>query len=339
MTLRDLRGQPAAREMLEVALSTGRVHHAYRFEGPAGVGKEIAAFGLAQALVCTDGDPLGCGACNACRRAVTFSEREPTVPLHPDVIVVEQGLYPESVIGRDEKMGVSVEQIRRVVLAHVAFAPAEGRARVFIFRRADELTPQAANALLKTLEEPRPATHFILMTSRPDKLLPTIRSRSLLVRFGALGDAVLRELLAEHGVAEPALSEVAPLAEGSVDRAIELSEPERAASRAAFLQAVAEATRLGTAGAAVKLAESADPDRRAMRDRLFDLAAHLSVRARSAAADDALALARGYEAIMAATEDIELANASPAHVLTELALTLHRVGTGRALAQPPKSPG
>jgi DNA polymerase-3 subunit delta' len=247
-------------------------------------------------------------------------------------VLIEQGLYPEGVIGRDERQGVSVEQIRRIVLAQVGFTPAENKARVFIFRRADELTPQAANALLKTLEEPRPATHFILMTARPEKLLPTIRSRSMLVRFGALSDEVLARLLRDKGVAEPLIAEVVPLAEGSVDKAVELAEPERAESRAAFLRAVAEAVRAGTAGAAVKLAEGADSDRRQARDRLFDLASHLSALARKAGPDDALALARAYEAVMAATENIEMANASPAHVLTDLALSLHRVGAGAPLA-------
>jgi DNA polymerase-3 subunit delta' len=332
MTLASVVGQASARETLERALTRGRVHHAYRFEGPAGVGKELAAFGVAQALVCTEPSPMACGACSACRRAITLSDKPPFVPLHPDVILVEQGLYPEAVIGRDERAGVSVEQIRRIVLAHVGFTPAEGKARVFIFRRADELTPQAANALLKTLEEPRPATHFILMTARPDKLLPTIRSRSMLVRFGALPDDVLTDLLRAQGIAEPTISEVVPLAEGSVDKALELAEPERAEARAAFLRAVTEAARAGTAGAAVKLAEGADADRRATRDQLFDLAAYLCSLARSADADDALALARGYEAVMGATENIEMANASPAHVLTDLALSLYRVGAGRPLA-------
>ncbi len=331
MTLRDLRGQQTARETLERALASKRVHHAYRFEGPAGVGKELAAFALAQALLCTEGDPLGCGVCGACRRAVTISDKPPFVPLHPDLIVVEQGLYPEAIIGRDEKSGVSVEQIRRIVLGHVSFAPAEGRARVFLFRRADELTPQAANALLKTLEEPRPATHFILLTSRPEKLLPTIRSRSMLVRFGALPEPVLRDLLTERGIAEPLLGEVVALAEGSVERALDLAEPERAESRAAFLRALTAASAEGTAGAAVKLAESADTDRRVMRDRLFDLAAHLSAVARAASPDAAFALARGYELVMKATENLEMANAAPAHVLTDLALSLHRVGAGAAL--------
>src|SRR5262249_44124970 len=128
--------QRAAIGTLQRALKSGRVHHAYRFEGPAGVGKEMAAFALAQALVCTTrleggkGLGTGCGTCSSCVRAVTRSEAPP-VPLHPDVVLVERGLYPAETIGRSrpEVQDISVDQIRRVVLERASFPPHEGRAR------------------------------------------------------------------------------------------------------------------------------------------------------------------------------------------------------------------
>src|SRR6185436_17611719 len=125
----------------------------YRFEGPDGTGKEMVAFALAQALLCTEGDPLGCGRCDACQRAVSISSDAPHVPKHPDVKLVERGLYAADVIRRDtpEKQDISVNQIRTIVLAHAPHPPHEGRARIFIVRRAEELNPNAANALLKTL--------------------------------------------------------------------------------------------------------------------------------------------------------------------------------------------
>ncbi len=333
MTLAHLIGQDEARDMLSRALGAGRVHHAYRFEGPRGVGKELAAFGLAQALLCTGGAPLGCGTCSACTRVAEVSERSPHVPLHPDVIVVEQGLYSEAILGVEERSGITLRQIRRIVLPHVAFAPAEGRARVFIIRRADELRLEAANALLKTLEEPRAGSHFILLTNRPDKLLPTIRSRSLLVRFGPLPSATLRRILVERGRAKAELSDaLLDAAEGSVEKAEELAEVERAESLATFLRDVTAAASAGTAGACVRLGETAPADRRVARDRLYDLAAHLAGLARRTKDDDvAAALAHGYADVMTATEDLEMANAMPAHVLTSLALRLHRAGVGRAL--------
>ena len=178
-------GQPTAVGTLEQMLRSGRIHHAMRFEGPKGVGKEMAAMAFAQALVCTSEDPLGCGVCSACERAVTLGEGKPAVPVHPDVIFVERGLYPPEVLGRSrpEAQELSVDQIRSVVLERVAYPPHEGKARVYIIRRAEELSISAANALLKTLEEPGRNTHFILLVSRPARLLSTIQSRTLRVRF------------------------------------------------------------------------------------------------------------------------------------------------------------
>ena len=169
-------GQEPALQTLTRALDTAHVHHAYRFEGPAGVGKELAAFALAQALVCEVGGARACGKCSACQRAVRISEEEPRVPVHPDVVLLQRGLY-RGRISANEATGISIEQVRRMVLERIGYRPHEGRARVFIVRDADELTVSAANALLKTLEEPGPSTHFVLLTSRPNRLLDTIRSR------------------------------------------------------------------------------------------------------------------------------------------------------------------
>src|SRR5687767_11606133 len=106
----DILGQAPAVETLRRALAAGRLHHAYRFEGPRGVGKELAAFALAQALVCEVDGAAGCGKCGACRRAVTFTTEEPHVPLHPDVVVVERGLY-KGVLGSggSEATGIGIE--------------------------------------------------------------------------------------------------------------------------------------------------------------------------------------------------------------------------------------
>ncbi|MEP7123581.1 MAG: DNA polymerase III subunit delta', partial [Byssovorax sp.] len=197
-----IRGQATAVATLETALRAGRVHHAYRFEGPDGTGKELAAFALAQALVCTAGDPLGCGRCDACRRAVTFSDERPHSPHHPDVKIIERAFYPPETFTppKNEATQISIEQIRTIVLAHAAYPPHEGRARVFVVRRAEELSVGAANSMLKTLEEPRNGTHFILLTARPDRLLDTIRSRTLPVRFAPLPAEVVRSILQARGV-------------------------------------------------------------------------------------------------------------------------------------------
>src|SRR5579863_8788111 len=235
--LATVRAQPTAVETLQRALGSGRVHHAYLFDGPDGVGKERTAFGLAQALVCerrAEGSAEACGACKACARSVPRAgERR---PVHPDVVVIERALYEAATIGRrsDETQDISVDQVRTLVLARSAFAPIEGRAKVFIVRRAEELSTSAANALLKNLEEPGARTHFVLLSATADSLLPTIQSRTQRIRFAALPDAVVTELLVERGTERARAAEIARLAGGSMALAGALGDPEASSRRDEF---------------------------------------------------------------------------------------------------------
>lgn len=311
--------QPTAIATLVRALRSGRVHHAYRFEGPDGVGKEMVAFALAQALVCTAGDPLGCGRCNACRRAGTLSS-QPAVPLHPDVLLVARGLYGRDFVDKPETNEISVEQVRKVVLAHAPFPPHEGRARVVIVRHAEELSTSAANALLKTLEEPRPGTHFVLLTSRGDRLLPTIRSRTLPIRFAPLPDDVVRSILRARGVPDERHELAVELAAGSASAALELCDPERTAERDRFVAAVDAAVRARDLGAAVALADSRDPARDRLRSDLRALAASLARRARhdvETAPARAARTARWYDATLRAIDGLDR-NASTSLALIAL---------------------
>ncbi len=324
MPFSHILGQEAAVATLTAALRRGRVHHAYRFEGPDGTGKEMAAFALAQALVCTAGDPLGCGCCDACRRAVTLSQDEPHVPLHPDVALVERGLYAPDVIGKvpatPERVDISVAQIRTIVLAHAAYPPHEGRARVFVVRRAEELSVSAANAFLKTLEEPRRGTHFILITSRPDRLLDTIRSRTLPVRFGPLPDEVVRGVLTERKVPAAQHDMAIELCAGSASAALELVDEERSRARDAFVANVLGAVDARDLGPAVTLAEGGERDRAELREDLRALGAVLAQRARrdvGEAPRAACTAAKRYEAVARAVQSLER-NASPQ--LTMIAL-------------------
>jgi DNA polymerase III subunit delta' len=317
-----IHGQDAALATLATALRRGRVHHAHRFEGPDGTGKEMAAFALAQALVCTGGDPLGCGKCDACQRAVKFSDERPVVPLHPDVTLVEKNLYLPDTIGRSrpELTDISVDQIRTIVLAHAAYPPHEGRARVFIVRRAEELSQSAANALLKTLEEPRPGTHFVLLTSRPDRLLNTIRSRTLPVRFGPLPADLVRSILRAREIPEERHDMAVELAAGSASLALELADEERSRARDAFVQSVLGAVDARDLGPAVALSESGDKDKGALKEDLRALGAVLARRARQEVERSprtAAIAARRYEAVAKAVVSLEK-NASPG--LTMIAL-------------------
>ncbi len=236
--LATVRAQSTAVETLHRALAAGRVHHAYLFDGPDGVGKELAALGLAQALVCerrASRAPDACGECRACIRVVPRTAD--AIPLHPDVVLLARGLYEPATIGRrtPETQDISIDRIRTLVLARAAFPPHEAKAKVFIVRRAEELSVPAANALLKTLEEPGAQTYFILLSASPDTLLPTIRSRAQRVRFGVLPESVITQLLRERQTEPAAAEAIARLSGGSMSTALALGDPEASQERQEFV--------------------------------------------------------------------------------------------------------
>ncbi|MFO0674581.1 MAG: DNA polymerase III subunit [Polyangiaceae bacterium] len=313
--LDQVRAQDTAVETLRRALANGRVHHALLFDGPDGVGKELVAFGLAQALVCAEPqDGQACGACSACSRAVPREGEDR--PVHPDVVVLERGLYEPAQIGRrtPESQEISIDQVRTLVLARAAFAPHEGRAKVFIIRRAEELSTSAANALLKTLEEPGQRTHFILLSAQADSLLPTIRSRTLRVRFGALPDALVAELLAARGVDAEAAARIAKIASGSMAVAQTHADPEASERRERFLAQVKAALAGPSLAAALALAEEAKKDKAALAPGLIALATELAAEARAhaGATDDDTADAAAARFRMVQTALVALdGNASP----------------------------
>ena len=326
--LSQVRAQDAARRTLERALESGRVHHAYLFAGPDGVGKELAAFGLAQALVCetrsvaegglfsgtakASSDFLACGTCSACLRAVPRVEERR--PIHPDIIVIERGLYAPQTIGRrtPETQDISIDQIRTLVLARSAYAPHEGRAKVFVVRRVEELSVSAANALLKTLEEPGARTHFILLTSQPDALLPTILSRAMRIRFAPLPDDVVQAILESRGIAGERARDVARLSGGSVEAGELLADPEESEARSRFVTRALEAVSAPGLEPMLALAEDAKKEKEELRARIAALASTLAQRASSAARaqhpDSAILAARGSVALNA-LENLDFNNA------------------------------
>jgi DNA polymerase III subunit delta' len=329
--LETVRAQTTAVETMRRALASGRVHHAYLFDGPEGVGKERTAFGLAQALVCerrTEGQAEACGACSACTRAVP---REPgTAPLHPDVVVLERGLYDPATLGRKspETQELSIDQVRTLVLARAAFGPHEGRAKVFIVRRTEEMSIAASNALLKTLEEPGARTHFVLLSATPDALLPTIRSRTQRVRFGALPDAIVTELLLARGVDAARAKDIAVLAGGSMAIAATLADPEASARREDFVSTAKAALEAPTAGPALDLATDAkQADKIALAAHVEAFAAALAAEARAAAgaADHRADQAAARHALaLAAIQQLD-ANASNQLAMESMLLRMRNV--------------
>lgn len=198
MSLSDVAHQGFAHRLIQRAVSGNRVPHAYLFHGPDGVGKEKLALGLAELLLC--GEPVnrsvdrsqtdtigleqlrvGCGKCEDCRMV--------TAETHPDLHLVYRQLnrmHPDSAVRKRKALDIGVDVLRQFVIEKVHLTPARGRAKVFVIREADRITPQAQNALLKTLEEPPDATVLILLVTALDRLLPTTLSRCQVVRFDAL---------------------------------------------------------------------------------------------------------------------------------------------------------
>ena len=155
----ELVGQRRARAILERALETGP-SHAYLFSGPPGVGKTEAALAFAAALCCNEG---GCGVCPVCRR-------------------VREGIHPDVDLVSPEGTFITVDQIREIN-HDTSLRPFEARSRVTIITEAEAMNTPAANAFLKTLEEPPPHAYFVLVTSALERLLPTIVSRCQRVAF------------------------------------------------------------------------------------------------------------------------------------------------------------
>ena len=231
---RSIAGHRRLVELLSRAVARDTLPPSLLLAGPAGVGKRTTAMAIARAVNCLspvaqdDGEAGAgervrierdaCGVCAACRRI----ERQ----VHPDVIVIEPG----------DTGTIKIEQVRDVI-DRAGFRPFEARRRVIIIDEADAMVPAAQNALLKTLEEPPSASIFMLVSSLPDSLLPTVQSRCPRLRFGPLAARdVAAALMRDHGYSEHEAHAAAADAEGSIGRALaaqsaDLAEVRDAAQR------------------------------------------------------------------------------------------------------------
>lgn len=221
MTLAAVAGQPRAVDALRSALKSGVLHHAYLFGGPDGVGKELTAIGLAQALICPEAPGEGCGACSACQRIARRNHPDVTWVM-PEDERVARGLAGRSDFDHTPSRDIRVEQIRSLQ-ERLSFRPLEATRKVAIIASAQAMNAQAQNAFLKTLEEPPPQTLLVLLASAPDKLLSTIRSRCSRVPFGPLPPELLAAKVKEARKVDEATARlVAVMAAGSLARALEL---------------------------------------------------------------------------------------------------------------------
>ena len=234
--LESVRAQEGAVRALRRARDHGRVASAYLFDGPSGVGKELTALSFATDIVA--------GADRHIAERIKSGS-------HPDVRVFRP---------RDEgKRNIQVEVLRTEILPLAQFAPFEAASTFFIFPEADVsfpvFQPEAANALLKTLEEPRPNVHFILTSERPDSLLPTIRSRCQRVRFARLPNAVLRDLLRSEGVPDDSIAPAIALSASRADVALTLANDGAVDDLIDLVMSVDDAVRGSGPGALVELSE------------------------------------------------------------------------------------
>ena len=220
MPLSSVKCQDRAIAALEAALSRGQVHHAWLFHGPDGVGKELAAFGLAQALTCPEQPNVGCGTCSSCRRIEKRNHPDVTVVM-PEDELVRRGLAGRSDFDHTPSRDIRIEQVRQLQ-ERLAFRALEAKTKVAILVTAHAMNPPAQNALLKTLEEPPKDTVLILVSSAQDKLLPTIRSRCAKAAFGPLPiDFLTEKLQASKKGADPVTArQAAAMASGSLARAL-----------------------------------------------------------------------------------------------------------------------
>ncbi len=211
MPFRDITGHERILGLIANAAMRGSLPPSLIFAGPEGVGKRMAAVALAQLVNCAS--PVvapgsnadhhdACGVCSSCKRIARGT--------HPDVNVI----VPEA------SGSIKVEQIRDAI-ASAGYRPFEGRRRVTIIDNADQIYGQSQDSLLKTLEEPPPAAIFILVTSMPELLVPTVRSRCQRLRFGRLapGD-VAAVLMNQHTYTEEDAHAAAALSDGSPGRAL-----------------------------------------------------------------------------------------------------------------------
>jgi DNA polymerase-3 subunit delta' len=247
MPFKEIIGHRRLVALLSRAISKDTLPPSLLFAGPRGVGKRRTAVAVAETLNCLEpiaGPQLprdACGVCSSCRRIARG--------VHPDVLIVEPG----------ELGSIKIEQVRDVV-DRAGYRPFEGRRRVVIVDDAEAMTPDAQSALLKTLEEPPPASVFVLASTTPDALLATVLSRCQRLRFGELSPAdVADALMRDHEFEEADARAAAVEADGSIGRALSAASTDVAETREMARHLLERAARLSGPAGRIDIAREVTP--------------------------------------------------------------------------------
>src|SRR5260370_42156171 len=180
----DIVGQDRAVRLLRSALVRAQLHHAYLLAGPAGVGKELLARTFALAANC-EKEPVEarpCGECANCK-AILRGNFPDVMWVMPQAELIARGLLSKADVENAPSKEIRVDEVR-ALSKRLSLAALRGRRKIALLVPADAMNERAQNTLLKTREEPQPATTFLLVSANPDALLPTIRSRCARVQLG-----------------------------------------------------------------------------------------------------------------------------------------------------------
>ena len=250
-------GQDNAKRLIRAAFENERLAHAYLFTGPDGVGKTLFALETAKLLFCRDEGERPCGACRDCRR-VDHGR-------HPDLLLVE---------AEEGKRIIGIKRGREIG-QYLSFKPVEAERRVVIVREAERLSEEAANSILKTLEEPSSFGFLILTASRPRSLPDTVRSRCQRIRFSPLSAEYVETILARRPELDgDAVRFASCFAEGSAGNALRTLELECAPIFDEVLSALVDlpsSDALGIADVLYDWARAASKSYEPQRDRLREM--------------------------------------------------------------------
>lgn len=208
-SFKDVVGHKDILKYISSAVENNRVSHAYILNGERGSGKRMLANLFATTLLCESGNSEPCVKCHSCRQAESGN--------HPDIIRVTH----------EKPNSISVDDIRTQVNNTVDIKPYQGPYKVYIIPQADLMTPQAQNAILKTIEEPPAYAVFLLLTENAEMLLPTINSRCVMLKLRNIKDTLIRKYLMENlEIPDYKADMCTAFAQGNVGRAIMLANSE-----------------------------------------------------------------------------------------------------------------